>query len=816
MDKIINSIISNYLADFLEINPEKTKTSILSGKVELSGVKFKKNLFTTLNIPYLELEDGYVGNIKVKLSLPRFYLYPIIVNVNQIYIKIRPKNVNKISEEDILKTFEIYKQKKLKELEELMNIKFSYLFQDGQKENDNKKGSYSLIEKIINNLHIDIGKIVIIFDDYISNKKYPCTFGLSLNRLLIDSTSKDFTEIKEEDKSSPFKYKKLSIECLNFFLDKICKYDIIKDEKTGDIITNHKIKEEYSKNLTDKEKDYLKDSLNFYLYCESEINDYSKDLEYHEYVLRELNLDIKLILNENYKENKEPLIDAVIETSTIFTEITNKQIIAIVNNINYISLKNAYQKNTIENYYKSKEKIDDDTIKQYLENYSLYYQTKYIDIYKNDNENKKYLENMQMIEKNLRIDNIKVLREMGNDIINNMIELGNIDKEIKKTKGWSNIFSSKKNINLEKLRKERESKIEAQKKIKEKKSKLNEFKNYIMKIFEDEDDKDKKEGRIQFIFKFIMKEFNLIIKEVKKKDRNKIFEMKFDLFQCTILIKSLSQYIKLSLRNIEFMQYLSDNEEFKKILYSKNKEEEVNIINDNDQDISLLFLEFEHNLSFPISPFKLKVHFGKQMYILIDYYYVYYLYNLYLKHITTINLNNLTNMVNEKIAIILKKGYNNILDNKEAEDNKNKNDKLFNINIDLLLNAPILLFPLYFQGENNTEIMYVSLGQLKINSELAKEEDKNDVYDKYIVELSNFTIKTLKQYSYKEIINDGDGEKIIEPSSFNIEIENYIYRKPHLEHKNQTDFSPLNINIRMNDTKFSLSENQIYFMIIYL
>ena len=103
--------------------------------------------------------------------------------------------------------------------------------------------------------------------------------------------------------------------------------------------------------------------------------------------------------------------------------------------------------------------------------------------------------------------------------------------------------------------------------------------------------------------------------------------------------------------------------------------------------------------------------------------------------------------------------------------------------------------------------MYVSLGQLKINSELAKEEDKNDVYDKYIVELSNFTIKTLKQYSYKEIINDGDGEKIIEPSSFNIEIENYIYRKPHLEHKNQTDFSPLNINIRMNDTKFSLSEN---------
>ena len=129
MDTIINTIVSNYLADYLEINPEKTKTSILSGTVELSGVKFKKSLFTTLNIAYLELEEGYIGKIHVTLSLPRFYLYPIVVYVDQIYIKVRPKNVNKITEKDIIDTFEIYKQKKLKEFEELMNIKFSVLFQ---------------------------------------------------------------------------------------------------------------------------------------------------------------------------------------------------------------------------------------------------------------------------------------------------------------------------------------------------------------------------------------------------------------------------------------------------------------------------------------------------------------------------------------------------------------------------------------------------------------------------------------------------------------------------------------------------------------
>ena len=112
MEAIVNSIISSYLANYLEINPQKTKLSVLTGTVDLFGIKFKKNLFTTLNLPYLELVDGFVGKIHVNLSLPRFYLYPINVEVDKIYVKVKPKNMNKITEEEILKTFEIYKKKK--------------------------------------------------------------------------------------------------------------------------------------------------------------------------------------------------------------------------------------------------------------------------------------------------------------------------------------------------------------------------------------------------------------------------------------------------------------------------------------------------------------------------------------------------------------------------------------------------------------------------------------------------------------------------------------------------------------------------------
>ena len=314
-----------------------------------------------------------------------------------------------------------------------------------------------------------------------------------------------------------------------------------------------------------------------------------------------------------------------------------------------------------------------------------------------------------------------------------------------------------------------------------------------------------------------MKEFIFIIKEEKVKEIKEIFEIKFDLFQCQILIKSLSQFIKLSLRDIELKQHISNNKEDKNILFSKNKNENNinNIINNCEEN--LLLIEFENNYLLPISPFKFKLHFGRQMYIILDYYYIYYLYNLFLIHVTSIDLNNLTSMVNEKIFNIVQNGYINLIEDKEKKEEENdNNNKFFNINIDILLNAPIILLPLNFRDENNTELMYVSLGQLKIKSELAGEKDKNAIYDKYIVEFSNITIKTLKNYN-SQVNLDEEGEKLIYPSfSFNIDAENYIYKKPKLEHKKIENFSPFLINIIINSTKFRLSENQISFMIIYI
>ena len=68
--------------------------------------------------------------------------------------------------------------------------------------------------------------------------------------------------------------------------------------------------------------------------------------------------------------------------------------------------------------------------------------------------------------------------------------------------------------------------------------------------------------------------------------------------------------------------------------------------------------------------------------------------------------------------------------------------------------------------------------------------DEKAIYDKYIVEFSNFIMKTIDIYDSNRIISDDIGEKIIYKSSFDVDLQNYIYETTKKIHKAK-DFSPL-------------------------
>ena len=97
---IINLVIDNFLTNFIEIDKSQTYASLLSGVLELRNVKIKKECFGYINLPYFILEIGYIGKIKIEMTMPFFYSNPINVDVNDIFIFAKQKDINKINEKE--------------------------------------------------------------------------------------------------------------------------------------------------------------------------------------------------------------------------------------------------------------------------------------------------------------------------------------------------------------------------------------------------------------------------------------------------------------------------------------------------------------------------------------------------------------------------------------------------------------------------------------------------------------------------------------------------------------------------------------------
>ena len=846
MASILNSIVKNYLSEFLEIDTEKTKTKIFSGIVELENIKFKKTFFNSINVPFLELEDGYIGKIKLELSLPRFYLYPIILNLDKIYVRIKPKNINKITKEEILKINDYFKDLNLRKLEKKLKNKFKE-----SKNEEAEKASHqeSYIDKIINNLYINISKIVLIFDDCLSDINHPYLFGVTLNEIKVESTSKDFTKIQKEDKNSPLKYKKLSINNLNIFLDRQ-KIPEIKDNVYDAL--NLKYKNNFTediKEIQEKEKYFFGELIFFYLYCEKEINDLCKKYDSHNYLLRGLIFDLKLIINTKYPTIPDnPQFDIQMEMKNVNTQISTNQIKSSMNILNYLKVVHLFQNAVISNHYSSKNKLSQEIVKDYLENYILYYKTKYIKKYKNKNKNKIYEEKIKKVEVDLDLKTIIKLREICTESIENLFEESEQGKTNKENDENSPHFNFNTEKELEDLKAENDKKIHEKKKLERKNSMLFKMKSQIKEILDKRKSGDNKDDIVEFKLSFTINKFIFELYENQfndSEDNILLFRVKFIQFEFLFLLKKNSEYIKLSLKDWIVSQYLSETK-YQNILYSSDSNTDIS----NDKiniNTYVIFFEFEHNPYFESSPFKIKLSIDKQFKLIVDYYYIFYIMNLLLNCFKNFKLNERTFFLENTILDTVKNAID--IKNRERDEKKNKkkikkddginfgeslvinnlkntyksisgisdknteNERTFNADIDILIKTPIILLPLNFRNGDDKSFIYLSLGQLQLYNKLSGIENNGLIYDRYIIELTD-----IKAAIIPDLITNKTTKsmEILSPCSFKITLDKYIYNglNPFIS-KNNNNF-PINVNLEFSTIVFSLNEDHLIFLMNYL
>ena len=782
----MNFIIEKYLSNFVEIDTSQTKASIFSGIINLKNLKIKSEIFETINLPYFEVVNGYIGSMTIKLKMPRFYKYPINVEIEKVLIHIRQKNIDNKLKSETIKAMEDYKYKMLLNEEEL-RLKWDKV--------DNEESN--IFSQIINDLQIEIKEVVFHYDDSISCKEVPFTLGIILNKIIIRSANKDF--IVEENMKENIPYQEI-----NYKVFKIDKFSIFLDCFDENLKFSSQNLIKASNMRFPAKKSFVKNDrrLNdYYEYCMKELNYYSLNKNSHQYILYKMDLNVNISMNENYLKNKLPQYTVSIDLPKFSIRFNLKQLKTIFKVMAYYNLNQLYQNGIATEFYEKK--ISEEEKNQYIENYIKYYQEKYF--VKNELKMPKELSD---IENALSFEVIQEMRKIAYK------KLDNINEYIKKKKELENEESKwyGKDLNkIEELKKELENL--------EKKRKAAENNSQDKNISENSQENIKgKYEELSEIFSyknssmiFNINEIRFIIYEnAKRNDKEKLWEYKdilikfvFTSFDIEGKIFHNGLILTMSLENAIITQEKTKNPNFHKLFFG-----------DLDINGKMLYMEFEINPNFEKSDYRFIMKSEKRIHIVYDIHIFNYIMEKIMSILNTkINFTEIKNYAQQKsVNQYIELGYVNL---------SLENFQHFNIDLIIDLAYPIILLPLDPFDKDNNKCLFLRLGKLQLSSNLPprqekgkeyiEERDEKLMYDEYIINLVGTKLSTITDCIPINNHEDYKGyeTKIIRDFDLSVVCKKLIKTKnPHLD----------NLVCELNITKveIELDEFQILFIIDYL
>ena len=779
-NNIFNWAIDKYLGKFLEINKDELKVSLWNGELEMSNVKIKPEIFTTMNLPYFELVNGYIGKIKLNVSLPRFYLYPIKMVIEKVFFHAKQKKLESINKNVEIENMEAYKNEQLLSMEELSN----------EVKNLKKEGGSGYLDKIINNLEIEIKDICIRFDDDLSYNLIPFTFGLLLKNLKIKTVDENFAEA-EEGQTIPIgeiNRKILKMENFSIYLDtyenekKLVPYDskIVNTEAT-------EVKEE-------KMIKFLGPMLQYYKYCISETEIHINERNSHQYLNYNSGFLIKLAMNQNLKNGK-PQYSADCILDKILMSMSLIQIKAVMKLLAYQDLNSKYQIGLAKEYY-TKVLTENEKI-SYTEDYIEYYKAKYGEK-KNENDVKKIEPKIREVEKGLKYDDIQIMREAAEYKLFHNSEIDKIDEQITKLEGGSGFWSFFSSGPNEEQKKEIEE-------LKEKKKKLTSS-SEIDKM------KDIPDNFSLYEISLILPTFSL---DINKSFDKKMLSMGFNNFSVKGIIRKKGQLFKLSIDDISAKQYqLKNNKIYESILATVEQKDEQpkNIENKEENKQGGAFdIEFENNPNLEKSNFRFKYRNSKRFIITINLYSIQYIMKKVMDSlaITISKFGSERYIGSGEIQSLIKSGF---------ESNYISGGfQHFNIDLDIEMKTPIILYPQDILDPSNKKCLLINCGDFEIKSDLPPRQileknyeisnDRNELFDKYRMKIENFSMSTLDNFEgdYNNLINI-KGLKLVENITVNFQFEQ------NFEPKNK-NFEKTKILLDLAEFKFKLRDTQIIFFI---
>ena len=789
---IINWIVDKYLSNMLEINQEETKSSLWSGEFEMSNLKIKPEIFTNMNLPYFELVHGYVGKMKISLSLPRFYLYPIKVEIDKVYFHAKQKKLETLNKKTEIENMEYYKNSQLQSLEELTN----------EVNNLQNEGTPGMTSQIINNLEIIINDICIRFDDELSYNLIPFSFGLLLKNIKIKTVDKDFNE-PEEGVTIPFgeiNYKIVEMTNLSMYLDtyenegKLMEFytKVVNTEKTE--VNDEKI------------KTFLGPMLEYYRYCLSETNEHIYNKKSHQYLVYNLGFLLKLSMNENLKNGK-PQYAVDIKLNNIIMSTSLVQIKAAMKLLAYQDLSSKYQLGLSKEYYIKT--IDEQEKLNYIENYIEYFKATY-GTNKNPQQANLIKPALTQVENGLKYEDIQIMRDAAKYKMFHDRKIDKIDEKIQQLQGGTGFWSyfsygpnEEQKKEIEELEKQKQKLIEENidEGVKERLRKINKSDTNEVDTMRDVPDS------------FCLYKVNIslpqVIFDINRQGEEKMITMEYTKFNIVAEMRKKGQFFSLLIDDIIVRQYQLKNV-YETLMASIKQKNDQNIKDEKDKQ-GALYIEFENNPIFEKSNFRFKFRNTKRLIITLNLYSIQYLLNKVLESLgaTISKFGSERYIGTGEIQNLIKSGF--------ETNYMSGGYQHFNIDLDIVMKSPILLYPQDIYDEYNRKCLFIRCGDLEMTSTLPPRQDlkknyeliqdRTQLFDIYTINVEKFCMATLDDF-------DGDFESLATAKGLNLvdDISVTFIFEQMFEAKNKF-FEKMKIYLKIGKCKFNLRDTQVIFFI---
>ncbi|XP_011373804.1 vacuolar protein sorting-associated protein 13A [Pteropus vampyrus] len=169
--------------------------------VALKNLEIKENALSQLDVPF-KIKVGHIGNLNLKIPWKNLYSQPVVAVLEDIYLLIVPSSIIKY---DPLKEEKQLLEAKRQELKRIEEAKQKVADQEKHRVEKQDTFTEKLITQIIKNLQVKISNIHVRFEDDITNRGNPLSFGISLQNLSMQTTDQNWVPCLHDETDKLFR-----------------------------------------------------------------------------------------------------------------------------------------------------------------------------------------------------------------------------------------------------------------------------------------------------------------------------------------------------------------------------------------------------------------------------------------------------------------------------------------------------------------------------------------------------------------------------------------------------------------------------------